>query len=215
MSIGDLLLGEDSLIYERFFQEEQLFERVLPNYFNYFLKQQAHIKDDNEDLDEMKFLQNTFKTKLNLMRKSCYGYIFQSKEFVEGFYETPLYIVNTFNYFTWRTLDMLQKVTNPTTISTIPIQHLQDICYILLPSGETLFNKISTNLPEVEELYQRVETESENYSNFYIPIFSYFVEQGGVLKQVSVLDYLFGLTEQETLLTSSMHVAEPAPQGQS
>mmetsp|Transcript_21733 Transcript_21733/g.20844 ORF Transcript_21733/g.20844 Transcript_21733/m.20844 type:complete len:207 (+) Transcript_21733:544-1164(+) len=204
MKVGNLLFGEDTMIQDRFYEEGELFRRIQPNYFNDFLKESAHSKDDNEDLDEMKFLQCQFKTKMGLMDKSQYGYIFQSKEFVEDWYDTSIHIVNTFNYFTWRFMDLLEKVSSETTIATIPIEVLHNICYTQLPTGETIFHKISANFAEVEDLFERIQYESEGFKEFYIPIFSYFIKQNGRLEQVSVLDYLFGRINPDKVLASSM-----------
>jgi len=63
-----MMLGENSLIFERFPYNNVIYERVLPNYFNDFLKQPAHSENDLIDKDEMKYLQNAFKTRIEMMK---------------------------------------------------------------------------------------------------------------------------------------------------
>mmetsp|Transcript_6962 Transcript_6962/g.5218 ORF Transcript_6962/g.5218 Transcript_6962/m.5218 type:complete len:112 (+) Transcript_6962:890-1225(+) len=108
---------------EHFTNDEtgEVYERVLPNYFNEFLKEPGHCRDDNEDLSEMKFIQHSLKSRFQLLPRSCYGYIYQSKEFLPNYqYQTGIYLVNTFNFFQWRTLDLVQKV-HSATVDSVPL----------------------------------------------------------------------------------------------
>jgi len=102
--------------------------------------------------------------------------------------------VNTFNYFQWRTLELIEKL-NKLTIKDIPITILKELCYVQLPTGESLINKICKNQQEVSLLFSRVQAENTSKHPFYIPIFSYFVPNGQNLAKYSILDDLYGAIE--------------------
>ena len=85
-------------------------ERVAPNYFNKFFQEQAYNENDSEDAGEMKYIQNHFKTKFELMPRMYTGYIFQSKDYIsDEEYQTSIHIVNTFSFYQWRSMTLLKK----------------------------------------------------------------------------------------------------------
>mmetsp|Transcript_18836 Transcript_18836/g.13657 ORF Transcript_18836/g.13657 Transcript_18836/m.13657 type:complete len:171 (-) Transcript_18836:1867-2379(-) len=152
----------------------------------------------------MKFLQNTFKSQIGLVKQSNYGYIYQSKEFFQDQYITSIYIVNTFNFFLWRVLDHIEMQHN-SSISQLPLSTLQQACYTVLPNGQTILSKISKNMQEVQNLFQRLKSEHlpGQKGQFYVPVFSFFVEEKEGLQKASVLDQLFGRLPGEMTKTGT------------
>jgi hypothetical protein len=86
---------------------------VAPNIFNSFMQQRACNDNDIDDENEMKFLQNRFKSKFELQSKMYTGCIFLSRDFLctssDQHHQTDLYIVNSFSYYQWRTMHLLKR----------------------------------------------------------------------------------------------------------
>lgn len=68
-------------------------------------------RDDEFTVNEMKFIQNRFKTKLEFMPHMYTGYIMSSRDYYMGphRYQSSLYIVNTFNFYQWRAIYLMKK----------------------------------------------------------------------------------------------------------
>ncbi len=88
-------------------------EVVAPNYFNTFMQESPCNENDIDDESEMKFLQNRFKSKFEILPKMYTGCIFRSRDYLSAksdqFHQTDLLIVNTFSYYQWRSMHLLKR----------------------------------------------------------------------------------------------------------
>lgn len=57
-------------------------QSLAPNYFNSFFVEQACNDNDADDAAEMRYIQNHYKTKIELMPRMYTGYVMQAKDFL-------------------------------------------------------------------------------------------------------------------------------------
>mmetsp|Transcript_29225 Transcript_29225/g.28288 ORF Transcript_29225/g.28288 Transcript_29225/m.28288 type:complete len:379 (-) Transcript_29225:1777-2913(-) len=141
------ILGENCLIHEKienFYGEGEHYERIQPNFFNeYFSRDQVIVDKKADDIDEMRYIQINFKNKIQNMPRQQFGYIYMNKRDHKDLRETQVRIVNTFNFYYWRMMNLLiQKVVKLQELST---EQVQELCYMQLPSSETFLHLIMYN----------------------------------------------------------------------
>jgi hypothetical protein len=114
--IGNHLIGENIMLMEqrpRKLGSKWKEEVVAPNYFNTFMQESPCNENDIDDESEMKFLQNRFKSKFEILPKMYTGCIFRSRDYLSAksdqFHQTDLLIVNTFSYYQWRSMHLLKR----------------------------------------------------------------------------------------------------------
>ena len=128
---GDHLIGENIMLLEEQVVPEkpQYYQQIVaPNYFNPLLQERSSSDNDKDDETELKYLQNHFKTKVELMPRMQIGYLFKSKEFngPENF-ETCIYLVKTFSFYQWRQLSLLKR--SRIIVEDLSKDQLKSLCY--------------------------------------------------------------------------------------
>ena len=106
----------------------------------------------------MKYIQDHFKTKIELMERSYFGYLFEFKEFLENNeYDSNLYIVNTFSYLSWREIELIasgKKYVEDGEDYTV--KQLQELCHTQLPDGNTILHMTANRETIITELLYRL-----------------------------------------------------------
>jgi hypothetical protein len=58
----------------------------------------------------MRYIQNHFKTKIELGKHLYTGCIYQSRDYLgKGYHQTGVYLVNTYSYYQWRSIALLKS----------------------------------------------------------------------------------------------------------
>jgi hypothetical protein len=98
-----------------------------------------------DDAAEMKYIQNHFKSKIELMPRMYTGYFYQSKGFMSSkdSYQTELYVVNTFSYYQWRTISLMKR--SRLLVEDLSKGQLRALSYAQLPNGRTLLHALKRN----------------------------------------------------------------------
>lgn len=160
------------------------FERVASNYFSPFFQSiDPQEFEEYEEYSEIRFVQNKFKQKIEITDRSYFGYVFQSLEFKQELWTTSVNTVQTFSFFEWRAMDMIDS--RQITFVDLPVDKLKELSFAQLPSGKTLMHLVAENKSGAEYLLKIFGVDDDPTSQpFYLPVYE---DRNGL----TVLDYLF------------------------